>query len=45
MEEEGGANEGHSLEVHHSDEASKTLKFLPIVVVLNLCTKCLENNN
>jgi hypothetical protein len=33
MEEEGGANVGFSLEVHSSNEASKTLKFLPIVVV------------
>jgi len=33
MEEEGGANVGFSSKVHSSNEASKTLKFLPIVVV------------
>jgi len=33
MEEEGGAKVGYSLEVHYSNEASRYLKFLPIVVV------------
>jgi hypothetical protein len=33
MEEEGGAKVGYCLEVHSSNEVSKTLKFLPIVVV------------
>jgi hypothetical protein len=33
MEEEGGAKVGYFLEVHSSYEASRTLKFLPIVVV------------
>jgi hypothetical protein len=33
MEEEGGAKVGYSSKVHFSNEASRTLKFLPIVVV------------
>jgi hypothetical protein len=33
MEEEGGAKVGYSLEMHSSNEASRTLKFLAIVVV------------
>jgi hypothetical protein len=33
MEEEGGAKVGYFSKVHSSNEASKTLKFLPIVVV------------
>jgi hypothetical protein len=33
MEEEGGAKVGFSSEVHSLDEAFRTLKFLPIVVV------------
>jgi len=33
MEEEGGVKVGHSSEVHPSNEASRTLKFLPIVDV------------
>jgi hypothetical protein len=33
MEEEGGAKVGYFSEVHSSYEASKTLKFLLIVVV------------
>jgi hypothetical protein len=33
MEEEGATKVGYSLEVHFSNEASRTLKFLPIVVV------------
>jgi hypothetical protein len=45
MEEEGGAKGGVVSEVHSSNEASKTFKFLPIVVVLNLCFKCFESNN
>jgi hypothetical protein len=33
MEEEGGPKVGYYLEVHYSNEAFRTLKFLPIVVV------------
>jgi hypothetical protein len=33
MEEEGGAKVGYYLEMHFSNEAFGTLKFLPIVVV------------
>jgi hypothetical protein len=33
MEDKGGAKVGYYLEVHSSNEASKTLKFLLIVVV------------
>jgi hypothetical protein len=33
MEEEGGAKVGSYLEVHSSNEAFRTLKFIPIVVV------------
>jgi hypothetical protein len=33
MEEEGGAKVGYFLEVHSSNQAFKTLKFLAIVVV------------
>jgi hypothetical protein len=33
MEEEGEPKVGYSLEVHSSNEASRILKFLPIVVV------------
>jgi hypothetical protein len=45
MEEEVGAKVGYYLKVHYSDEAFKTLKFLPIVVVWNLCSKCFESIN
>jgi hypothetical protein len=33
MEKENGAKVGYFSKVHSSNEASKTLKFLPIVVV------------
>jgi hypothetical protein len=33
MGEEGGAKVGYYLEMHSSNEVSRTLKFLPIVVV------------
>jgi hypothetical protein len=33
MEEEGGARMEFFLEVHSSYEASRTLKFIPVVVV------------
>jgi hypothetical protein len=33
MEEEGGAKVGYYLKVHSSIEASRTLKFIPIMVV------------
>jgi len=33
MEEENGAKVGYFSKVHSSNEASRTLKFLPIVVV------------
>jgi hypothetical protein len=33
MEEESGAKVGYFSKVHFSNEASRTLKFLPIVVV------------
>jgi hypothetical protein len=33
MEEEGGAKVGYHSKVHSLNEASKTFKFLPIVVV------------
>jgi hypothetical protein len=31
IEKENGVEVGYSLEVHFSNEASKTLKFLPII--------------
>jgi hypothetical protein len=33
MEKEGGAKVGYYLKVHSSNETSRYLKFLPIVVV------------
>jgi hypothetical protein len=33
MEEEVGAKVGYYIKVHYSNEAFRTLKFLPIVVV------------
>jgi hypothetical protein len=33
MEEKGGAKVGYSVKVHSSNEAFRTLKFLPIVIV------------
>jgi len=45
MEEEGGANMWYSSEVYSSYVAFKILKFLPILVVSNLCSKCFESNN
>jgi hypothetical protein len=33
MEEESGAKVGYYLKVHSSNEAFRTLKFLPIMVV------------
>jgi hypothetical protein len=33
MEKECGAKVGYSLEVHSSNETSRTLKFIPIMVV------------
>jgi hypothetical protein len=33
MEEEGGAKVGYSLEVHSSNETSRTSKFLSLMVV------------
>jgi hypothetical protein len=45
MGKEGGTKMGYSLEVHPSDEASRTFLKILIVVVQNLCSKCFENNN
>jgi hypothetical protein len=45
MEEEGGAKLGYSSKVDYLDEAFRTLKFLPIVVVYNLFSKCSESSN
>jgi hypothetical protein len=45
MEEEGGAKVRFSLGVHSLDEAYRTFKVLPTVVVSNLCFKCFESNN
>jgi hypothetical protein len=44
MEDEGGAKVGYYPNVHSLDEAFRMLKFLPIVVVYNLCSKCPESN-
>jgi hypothetical protein len=45
MEEEGGAKVGYYLEMHSSNEVSRILKFLPIVVDYNFCSKCFESSN